>query len=130
MATPLLELPKVPVDHGEFIEYLTNTPGSVRDLVEPYLAYESKLREIFAQQPDHPVVQETFAGLVPIFNGHEDEIKIRARNIKGETKHEREKYLMPLLKDDRKKDGVQAIVGLEVFKKNFSIFSEGWSYMK
>ena len=53
----LMELPSVPVSHDDWIAHAAAHPKApMCDLVEPYKAYDSKLREIFAQQPDHTAI--------------------------------------------------------------------------
>ena len=62
--------------------------------------------------------------MVPIFDGHEKTLKIRARKLDQETSGEKDKYVMPLLKAERKPDGAPAIVTtIKEFQKNFNLFS-------
>lgn len=120
----LMELPSVPVSHDDWIAHAAAHPKApMCDLVEPYKAYDSKLREIFAQQPDHTAIGTP--NVVPIFAGREHELKIRARNPADEPEAERQRYLMPLDKADRKPSGSPAVVqSLDEFRTNFQLFSE------
>jgi len=124
------ELPATPVKYEEFVEYIADaqSPAAVREKLKPFLEYESKLRSIFAQEPDHPAIKDNFAGIVPVYAGHDDKITYRARDLKNETKAEKERYIMPIAGDDEWEygtSGARAVVPLEEFQKNFSIFSEG-----
>ncbi len=120
----LMELPPVPVSHADWIAHVAANPqASLHDLIEPYKEYDSKLREIFAQQPEHPAVAKT--NILPIFTGREHELKIRARDLVDESEAERQRYLMPLDKADRKPTGSPAVVqSLNEFQTNFQLFSE------
>lgn len=117
-------MPQLPVKHEDFITYVAeNVQRPMVDLITPYKEYDSKLREIYAQQPDHPSI--AIPNMVPLYQGHEHTIKIRARALDTETEKERQRYLMPLDAADRKVQGSAAIVSsLKAFQTNFSIFSE------
>jgi ankyrin repeat protein len=120
----VMELPPVPVRHADWIAHVTAHPeASLHSLLEPYKEYDSKLREVFAQQPEHPAITEP--NILPIFAGREHELKIRARNLAEESEAERERYLMPLKNADRKPTGSPAVVqSLHEFQTNFQLFSE------
>ena len=109
-----------------FIPYLSQNPKiPIPKLLEPYKAFESELRKIYAQQPSHDVVKDGGVNLVPIFAGHEGEIRIKARQLEAETKEENSKYIMPLKDEDRKPDGAPAVVSsFKDFQQNFNLFSE------
>lgn len=95
----------------------------MHDLLAPYKEYDSRLREIFAQQPDHPAIARP--NVVPLFAGSQQDVKIRARNLSAESEEERQRYLMPLNKADRKPNGAPAVVqSLQEFQTNFQLFSE------
>lgn len=117
-------LPDLPSPHASFIPYLAkNTEKSLPDLLQPYKDFEGKLREGFAQHRDHETLQDRLVNAVPIYTGHEDTLRIRARNLDDEV--ENQKYIFPLRTDDRKPHGTPAVVeSMESFKQNFSIFSE------
>ncbi|KAK6526995.1 hypothetical protein TWF281_010191 [Arthrobotrys megalospora] len=121
-------LPSLPVEPASFLSYLAeNTGKPVRDLLPPYLEYESKLRTLFAQDPSSAVLADNTVGLVPIYTGSglEANIKVQARDLDAETPEQKAKYLMELDDKVRKKDGERAIVDFDEFKKNFTLFSEG-----
>lgn len=121
-------LPPLPAEPASFLSYLSeNSTKSVRDLLPPYLEYESKLRTLFAQDSSNAVLADNTVGLVPIYTGSglEANIKVQARNLDAETPEQRAKYLMELDSKVRKRDGERAIVGFDEFKTNFTLFSEG-----
>ncbi|GAB7356001.1 hypothetical protein MBLNU459_g6627t2 [Dothideomycetes sp. NU459] len=119
-----IHLPALPATHGDFVRYAASNPHmSMQDILRPYKDYESKLREVFAQHPEHPSISEPH--LVPLFSGHEARIKIRARELDSESEEERLRYIMPLDAASRRPDGSPAVVqSLKEFRTNFSIFSE------
>jgi ankyrin repeat protein len=122
--SPSIDLPPLPAEHGDWITHIASHPDiSLHDLVAPYKGYDSKLREVFAQQPNHPAIAKP--NIVPIFEGSEQELTIRARNLAVESEAESQCYLMPLKKADRKANGTPAVVqSLKEFQTNFQLFSE------
>ena len=119
-------LPSVPAKHGDFVAFVKPFSNAVmRERLEPYMQYDAKLREVFAQEPQHPIVSDNTVNLTPVYNGHESGVTIRARNLEIESNEEKEKYIMPLKDEDRKQDGAMAIVPtLKDFQTNFNVFSE------
>lgn len=117
-------LPQLPAKHVDWISHVTQHPDTpLHELLAPYNEYDSKLREVFAQQPYHPEI--TTPNVVPVFAGSEHELKVRARNLDAESEEERQHYLMPLKKADRKPKGAPAVVqSLKEFQTNFQLFSE------
>ena len=118
----MASLPKLPATHSHFIPYLKNNPKTpLSALVKPYSDYEAKLREIFAQSRDDPLIQDPKVNVVPVFEGHQQDLCIRARALDDDL--ENRKYIMPL--KDRKPDGAPGTVpSLDDFKQNFNLFSE------
>ncbi|OTB19331.1 hypothetical protein K445DRAFT_193479 [Daldinia sp. EC12] len=112
-------MPEVPSSH--FISYLAKHPQTpTRELVEPYLKYEARLRELFTGPS--PQVHD-LASLIPIYNGQEDMLRIRTidRQIADE-----DKYIMPLKDDQREEDGSLAITpSLADYRDNFDGFTHG-----
>ncbi len=88
-----IEIPQLPSNTvKEFIPYLTKHPKTaIGTLLEPFKAFESELRKVYAQQPDHEAVKDGNVNLVPIFDGHEQELKIRARDLDNESEDEKSK---------------------------------------
>lgn len=117
-------MPQLPVDHARFIEYVAdNQDAPISNLLQPFQHYEAELRKVFAQQPEHAAASGT--SVVPVFAGHENKVKIRARNLEAESEKEKDSYIMPLLPNERKPDGAPAIAqSLQEFKTSFNIFSE------
>ncbi|KAK3702220.1 hypothetical protein LTR37_015052 [Vermiconidia calcicola] len=123
-ATPDINIPSLPAKHDHFIEYISAHPKEpMLDLLEPYKQYDTEMRKVYAQQPDHPAASQP--NIVPVFAGHEKDVRIRARNLKNESQKEKECYIMPLNDDQRRPDGSPAIVqSVRDFKTNFNVFSE------
>lgn len=119
-----IELPALPAAHEDWISHVSSHPEtSLHELLSPYKDYDSKLREVFAQQPEHLAINRP--NVVPIFAGREQELKVRARDLSAESDEERKRYLMPLKKADRRANGAPAVVqSLKEFQTNFQLFSE------
>jgi hypothetical protein len=122
-----IEVPKLPVSVEDFIPFLSkhlDTP--IATLLEPYKAYESQLRKVYAQQPTHEAVKEGKVNLVPLFpHNPKTELKVRARTLETETDDKKSRYLMTLKEADRKPNGAPAVVtSFKDFQQNFNLFSE------
>lgn len=121
------QIPKLPTESvKDFIPYISKYPDTPLDqLLAPFKAFESELRKIYAQQPTHVAVSVPNVNLVPIFDGHEKEVTVRARSLKTESEVERSHFIMPLKHGERKKSGSPALVSsFKEFQKNFNLFSE------
>ncbi|KAL2074939.1 hypothetical protein VTL71DRAFT_8719 [Oculimacula yallundae] len=123
-----MEIPILPTKSvEEFIPYLTSNPDQpMTTLLEPFKKFENELRKVYAQQPEHELVRGgKDVNLVPIFAGHEQALKIRARSLETESDDVKSKYIMPLNDQDRKPNGSPAVVSsFKDFQKNFNLFSE------
>jgi hypothetical protein len=104
-----------------FIRYLADNPNTpARDLLKPYLKYELWLRGVFAKGAVDP---DRLANLVPIYAGHQGSLRLR---LSDRSVNDPDKYIMPLLPEQRGVDGAPAIVpSLEEYKRNLSAFSHG-----
>lgn len=92
-------------------------------LLASYKQYDNEMRKVFAQQPDHPAAKNP--SIVPIFNGHEGDLKVRARDLASESDETKSTFIMPLEYDKRLPDGSLAVVpSLSAFRTNFNVFSE------
>ena len=113
-----------PVPCEEFIPYISrHSRDSVAQLLGPYNAYEARLRELFAQDRDHDALKNPKVNAIPIFDKYENLVRIKARKTDDEEPNR--KFIMPLKPEDRKLDGLLAVVpSLTDFKKNFTLFSE------
>jgi len=118
-----MELPKLPVPVADFIPYLRDRSDiPIAESVEPFKAYENKLREVFAQEPDNAAVKDPYVNTLPIFAGNEANFKIRARDLNQESKESQEKYAFPLKPEVRKPTGAPAVVNsIKDFKRNFNL---------
>ncbi|KAF3921066.1 hypothetical protein AA313_de0204793 [Arthrobotrys entomopaga] len=128
-------LPPLPTEPSSFLSYIgQNEDKPLRELVKPYLEYESNLRRIFAQEPTNEAIADNLVGLVPLYDGHDDNIKIQSRNLEAESEEVQGCYIMALEKE-RKESGVRAVVDQETFLRNFDAFTEGtlkdlnWSHI-
>lgn len=118
-----MSLPPLPAPHSQFIPYLAKQ-DVIKHALEPYRTYESKLREIFAQEPASAITADPHVNVLPLFVGHEELPKIRARDM-NESIDEKSKYLLTLPETERKPSGSPAIVSsMREFKNNFNLFSE------
>lgn len=123
----LFPLPPLPTETiQDFLPYVCkHGDTSIGELVKPFKTFEHELRKLYAQQPQHPYAQDGFAALVPLYDGHEDKLRIQARNLSQETEYQKSKYLLALQEHDRRPSGSPAMVhSLREFQNNFSIFSE------
>ncbi|RYP42706.1 hypothetical protein DL767_000075 [Monosporascus sp. MG133] len=113
--------PTTPTPPSQFLSYLSNNRRTpTRELVQPYLSYETWLRRAFARG-DAGIAG--LAGLVPIYDGHQSKFRIRAIDRLTANK---EKYLMLLPDDKLEADRAPAIAAsLEEYKKNFEAFTHG-----
>ena len=119
-----VSLPDLPAKHDRFIEYLdTHKDKPLPELIEPYQKYDNEMRKVFAQQPGHP--STATPSVVPIFTGHEESVRVRARNLKAEDQKQQDSYIMPLKQKERRANDSPAIVqSFADFRTNFNVFSE------
>lgn len=120
-----MDLPNLPFPPERLIQESAHCSSQedVNKLTAPFVQYESKLREVYAQYPDHPAIQENH--LLSIFQNDSDGLKIHARDFDEDQADVQEKYVLPLSVRDRKHDGEAATVPtLAAFKTNFNLFSE------
>jgi len=120
-----MELPTLPTPLDHFASYIeaADTPARVEQLIQPFKVYESKLRQIYAQEPNHQAVTQNH--LVPVYQDSQVKLSIKARDISAGNKLDQEKYLLPLSADKRRAHATNAATPtFREFKKNFDIFSE------
>ncbi|KAI1302747.1 ankyrin repeat protein [Xylaria venustula] len=113
--------PSLPIPPSQFLSHLSDHQQiETRKLLQPYLAYEAWLRTAFARGAADI---DNFANMVPIYNGCEHTFRIRT--IDRETA-DGEKYIMPLLEDEREQNSALAITAsIEQYQRNFNGFSHG-----
>ncbi|KAJ5697768.1 hypothetical protein N7488_011452 [Penicillium malachiteum] len=123
----MTSLPSVPTKHVDFLSYVQSHPAtSIQDLIKPYNEFDSVARKIFAQEPSHPMVQDNYANIVPLYSptGSTD-VRIRARDLASETPVDKEKYILQLDEKLRRADNSPAVVpNLAEFQSNFALFTE------
>ncbi|KAM0702033.1 hypothetical protein Q7P35_010943 [Cladosporium inversicolor] len=119
-----INMPPLPVPQDRFIEYVAAHPSTpMPELLQPFKQHEDELRKVFAQHPEHAITKQL--NLVPVFEGHEQYVKIRARDLTAEPDSLKEKYIMPLKPTERKPNGALAIAdSMQHFKTNFNLFTE------
>ncbi|KAF9224651.1 hypothetical protein BS17DRAFT_816863 [Gyrodon lividus] len=106
---------------SQFLSYLSNNPTTpTRELLQPYLSYETWMRKAFAK--GHAGIDD-LANLVPVYDGYESLFRIRTID---HQRADKEKYIMPLLDVERKANGAAAIaVSLDQYQRNFDAFTHG-----
>ncbi|KAK6528988.1 hypothetical protein TWF694_004212 [Orbilia ellipsospora] len=125
----------------DFITAFSTHPNKpTRELLEPDLTRETQLRELFKNDPSNPILSDPTVGLVPIYAGKEEYIRIKARDVSSEDEAEKGRYILSLDTElpgycggspdwresgDRKATGEPAIVKFEQFKTNFESFCNG-----
>lgn len=123
-----MDLPNLPVPLDEFVPYLGKQKRDDilnESALGPFKTYESKLREIFAQEPSNKAIADPHVNVAPVYTGNEDHLRVKARNLEAETPQESEKYMLPLNSAFRRDDGTHAVAPtLTQFKDNFRLFSE------
>ncbi|KAJ5038411.1 uncharacterized protein L3040_007274 [Drepanopeziza brunnea f. sp. 'multigermtubi'] len=124
-STDPIEIPVLPSGTvKDFIPYHTrNIDTPFGTLLGPFKKFESEICKVYAQHSDHDIVKDGNVNLVPIFAGHEQESKIRARSLVAESDEENSKFIMALKDEERKQDGSPAVVGFfRDFQQNFNLF--------
>ncbi|KAF5575373.1 ankyrin repeat [Fusarium pseudocircinatum] len=117
---------ELPVSLAGLPQYIAEHPQvPIVDILDPYRKYEAYLRTVYAQDRQNPLLDDPYLNVIPLFTGDTRYIVTRARNLIAESEEEKSKYIMPLSDDKRRPNNSPAIVtNLEVFSKNFNIFSE------
>ncbi|KAL2364431.1 hypothetical protein RJZ56_002689 [Blastomyces dermatitidis] len=123
-----MELPSIPVLLNDFVPYLDKHNRHeilTGEAMAPFKSYESKLREIFAQEPNHIAIANPQVNVVPLYIQSNVDVKVKARDLAEESPADAEKYILPLTAEVRKKDSTPAVVpAFDQFLENFRIFSE------
>ena len=115
-----MELPTIPVPINCYLVEAAKckTQADIQNATKPFIEYESKLREVFAQYPDHPAAKQEH--VLPLFNTDNPTPTVRARDLSKEVPEVSDRYLLALPPDERLADGTPAMVGnLNDFKTNF-----------
>lgn len=115
-----MELPQLPTPCERYLVETAKckTQADIMETTKPFIDFENKLREVFAQYPDHSAAKQDH--LVPLYNTGNPTPSVRARDPSKEAEDVRERYLLSLPAEERLKDGAPAIVdNLAQFKTNF-----------
>lgn len=122
--TSTFDLPRLPFPHSQFISHANGKDGhQILEVVKPYNEYEAKLREIYAQDPDHQSLKDPHVNAVPIFKQDNHVLRICPQDIDDATHADH--HIIPLSAQDRLPAGAPATVAsIQDFKKNFNLFSE------
>lgn len=119
-------LPTLPVALDELVGYIDQHPKKpITELLQPYRDYEAHLRQLYAQEPEHPALKDPKVNVLPLFTEDAPSVKIRARDLETESDEEKSKYVMSLPEEVRRPNGSPATVqSVKEFKRNFNVFSE------
>jgi hypothetical protein len=120
-----MEFSEVPFPIDQYLQKVAGckSQDDVHQLTEPFMKYESKLREVFAQEPDHAAVAKEH--LVSVFGSENPLVTTRARNLKEQSDEVKERYLLTLTDEQRRaQDAPATVKDFSTFKTNFNLFSE------
>ncbi|KAH0595957.1 hypothetical protein MHUMG1_06507 [Metarhizium humberi] len=119
-------LPQLPAALSGLATFIAENPGKpMVEIMEPYRNYEARLREIYAQDRQNPILNDPYLNVVPLFTEDTAKITSRARELSAESEDEKSRYIMPLPADKRRPHGSPATVAdFTEFQHNFNIFSE------
>ena len=110
------------------IAALPKSPGAILDpVLAPSVQDETEIRQLFAQDRQHPRLSNPYVGVVSVFEAPTASgiHATRARVIKDED-DAAAKYVFPLPQEKRRKEGEPCMVeSLEDFQKNWAVFTEG-----
>lgn len=120
------DLPQLPATHVDLARYIAEHPDKpMVDIMDPYRKYEARLREVYAQDRQNPILNDPYLNVVPLFTEDTAKITTRARDLSAESEEEKSRYIMPLPEDKRRPHGSPATVAdLTEFQNNFNVFSE------
>ena len=111
----------------QFLSRVADLPKgnvSLDAVLQPSLDDEAELRKLFATDKGNTRLKDIHVGLVDIFAAPSDIKVTRARVVTSDADRDAQ-HVMPLSDALRRKEGSPAMVeSLEVFKKNWSIFTE------
>ncbi|KAK2600284.1 hypothetical protein QQS21_005003 [Conoideocrella luteorostrata] len=120
------DLPKLPASHADLARHITEHPGKpMVEIMKPYREYETRLREVYAQDRQNPLLNDPYINVIPLFTEETSKVTTRARDLSAESDEEKARYVMPLPADKRRAHGSPATVAdFAEFQHNFNIFSE------
>lgn len=120
------DLPQLPAKHVNLARHIAEHPETpMVEIMEPYRQYEARLREVYAQDRQNPILSDPHLNVVPLFNEETTKITTRARDLSAESEEEKSKYIMALPDDKRRPHGSPATVATFAdFQHNFNVFSE------
>ncbi|KAI9433880.1 hypothetical protein H4582DRAFT_2081568 [Lactarius indigo] len=111
------------------IATLPKGPVSLDHVLQPSLDDEGELRKLFATDKSNARLRDIHVGLVDVFAAPSDIRTTRARVVKDDADRDAQ-HVMALPSSLRREEGSPAMVeNLEAFKKNWSIFTENFSFL-
>lgn len=120
------DLPQLPATHTDLARHIADRAETpMAEIMEPYRKFEARLREVYAQDRQNPILSDPYLNVVPLFNDDTSKITTRARDLSAESEEEKSRYIMPLPEDKRRPHGSPATVAdFAEFQHNFNVFSE------
>ncbi|KAM4059065.1 ankyrin repeats (3 copies) domain-containing protein [Hirsutella rhossiliensis] len=119
-------LPGLPAPHQELVKHIAKHPErAMVDIMAPYRKHEARLRELYAQDRQNPLLDDPYINVLPLFTDDTKLITTRARSLSTESAEEMSKYVMALPDEKRRPHEAPATVSdLVEFQHNFNVFSE------
>ncbi|KAF0516118.1 ankyrin repeat protein [Gigaspora margarita] len=108
--------------------YLSSFRKNDQDGINSALARGATLHKLFENSPDDPFLKKSHLNLFSVYK-NEDIWGAKPRQV-GKDPHEDSLYIMPLPEEKRRKKGELSICkgGIEAFKRNWNLFTEGSLY--
>ena len=87
------DFPNLPCPVENFLDHVEKNPTTpIRELLQPFQAWEGTLRSVFAQDPENAIIQSDLVNMIDVFgNDNQKKALIRGRKLDIETKEERER---------------------------------------
>ncbi|KAL9005857.1 MAG: hypothetical protein Q9188_001365 [Gyalolechia gomerana] len=112
--------PPIPEPHERFIGYVNKQKDIfIRKLCEPYIKYEDRLRQLYAQPASNNRTPEGFKNLTPIFSAQGS---LTIRQVDIDNRPDKNKHILPL--NALKNVGCPVTVAtFEIFQSHFNTFT-------
>ncbi|RIB26652.1 hypothetical protein C2G38_1996880 [Gigaspora rosea] len=108
--------------------YLSSFRKNDQEGINSALARGAALHKLFKNSPDDPLLKKSHLNLFSVYK-NDDIWGAKPRQV-GKDPHEDSLYIMPLPEEKRRKKGELSICkgGIEAFKRNWNLFTEGSLY--